>query len=221
MALIPNTKSGKVAFFQSKVEPWTDNATLIGTSAPEVAAMATKVTAAADAIAAQIAAKAAAETATAAADNAVAALMTAGSDIIKQIRTKAAISGDSVYELAQIPAPAIPGPVGAPGKPFEFVVNLEENGSLTLKWKCPNPVGCTGVMYQVWRKVGTGDFEYVGGCGSKQFVDNTIPAGSSNITYQMQATRSTAVGPWAQFNVNFGVNGGTTVTESQPSKLAA
>jgi predicted secreted protein len=93
------------------------------------------------------------------------------------------------------------------GKSYEFTVHLEENGTLTFKWKCNNPVGCTGVQYQVWRKIGMGEFEYIGGCGSKLFIDNTVPAGSANITYQMQATRSTAVGPWAQFNVNFGVNG--------------
>jgi hypothetical protein len=42
----------------------------------------------------------------------------------------------------------------------------------------------------------------------------------------MQAVRSTAVGEWAQFNVNFGVSGagGTMtamVTESVPAKIAA
>jgi len=39
-------------------------------------------------------------------------------------------------------------------------------------------------------------------------VDATIPAGSSQVTYQMQAVRSTAAGPWAQFNVNFGTGAG-------------
>jgi hypothetical protein len=46
------------------------------------------------------------------------------------------------------------------------------------------------------------------------------------VTYQIQAVRSTAVGPWAQFNVNFGVSSGgamtASVTEQPPSpKLAA
>ena len=49
-----------------------------------------------------------------------------------------------------------------------------------------------------------------------------MPAGSSQVTYQIQAVRSTAVGPWAQFNVNFGVSSAgfaivKSVTESAPT----
>jgi hypothetical protein len=64
---------------------------------------------------------------------------------------------------------------------------------------------------------------YLGGCGPKQFTDRTIPAGVSGVTYQMQAVRSTAVGPWAQFNVNFGTvaSSGPVVTEGAPVKIAA
>jgi hypothetical protein len=59
------------------------------------------------------------------------------------------------------------------------------------------------------------------GAGRSCFIDSTVPAGSANIAYQLQATCSTAVGPWVQFNVNFGVNDGSTVTEIQPVKIAA
>jgi hypothetical protein len=49
-----------------------------------------------------------------------------------------------------------------------------------------------------------------------------VPAGSSQVTYQIQAVRSTAVGPWAQFNVNFGAPGqAMSVTEGKPVKIAA
>ena len=77
------------------------------------------------------------------------------------------------------------------------------------------------------RKVGEGAFEYLGGAGEKKWTDSTLPAGATQITYQIQAVRSTAVGPWAQFNVNFGVgnNGGPvalSVVEQTPSpKMAA
>ena len=59
----------------------------------------------------------------------------------------------------------------------------------------------------------------------KEFTDQTVPAGSSQVTYQIQAVRSTAAGPWAQFNVNFGTSSGGTmissITESTPTKIAA
>jgi hypothetical protein len=44
------------------------------------------------------------------------------------------------------------------------------------------------------------------------------------MTYQIQAVRSTSVGPWALFNVNFGVSSDgaitTSVTEWAPAKIA-
>ncbi|HTL27757.1 MAG TPA: hypothetical protein VL282_00990, partial [Tepidisphaeraceae bacterium] len=43
--------------------------------------------------------------------------------------------------------------------------------------------------------------------GGKQFVDNTIPAGSAEVRYQVQAARSTTVGEVAEFNVSLGVSG--------------
>jgi hypothetical protein len=72
---------------------------------------------------------------------------------------------------------------------------------------------------------GVGEFEYLGGSGAKEFIDATIPAGETALTYQIQAVRSTAVGLWATFNVNFGTNsaGGatTSVTETSAPKIAA
>ena len=121
----------------------------------------------------------------------------------------------------------IPEPVGPPGTPTSFKVELLADGSVKFKWKCANPPGATGTQYQVWRRIGTaGAFTFLGGTGMKQFTDPTIPAGSSQVTYQIQATRSTAIGPWAQFNVNFGTSstGAMTATVVQTAvepKLAA
>ena len=75
-------------------------------------------------------------------------------------------------------------------------------------------------MSQVWRRIEGGEPVYCGGCGKKTYTDNTVPAGTTNVTYDIQAVRSTAAGPWATFNVFFGMGGGTTVAE-QPAKMAA
>ena len=117
-------------------------------------------------------------------------------------------------------------PVPPPGTPTAIRATLGGDGSLTLAWKCNNPRGASGTMYQVYRRAtAAGEFTYLGGAGEKKFVDATIPAGAAQVTYQIQAVRSTAVGPWAQFNVNFGAvaGGGETaaaVGEKSP-KLAA
>jgi hypothetical protein len=227
MSLYPNTKSGKIGYFNSKVAPWNASATQIGTTTAAVTALQTKITAAQDKLDAQIAAEQAAKTATAAADAAVAAMVAAGMDIVKDIRATAASSTDpaSIYEMAEIPAPATPTGVTTLGQAYDFSVELDASGALNLKWKCSSP-RASGVVYQIYRRIDpTGEFAYIGGCGTKSFTDATVPAGSSQVTYQIQAVRSTAVGPWAQFNVNFGTgsSSGTvmSVTEGKPSKIAA
>jgi hypothetical protein len=119
-----------------------------------------------------------------------------------------------------------PTPVGSLGKPTKLKVTLSETGALELGWSCSSP-RASGMTYQIYRRnAPDGEFTYIGGSGEKKFTDATLPAGSSQVTYQIQAVRSTAVGPWASFNVNFGVSSGngaakTSVTEAKPVKIAA
>ena len=95
MSLLPDSKAAKVAFFKSKVTPWTDNATAIGVSTTSVTAMGTLITDAEAKLAVQIAAFEAAKAATLAANLAVDAVVTSGMDLVKDIRAKAAVSGES------------------------------------------------------------------------------------------------------------------------------
>jgi len=113
-------------------------------------------------------------------------------------------------------------PLCPPGPVSNFKVEINGDGSLTLKWKSDNPTGAAGTMYQVWRRIGAaGAFAYCGGTGAREFVDATVPPGTTSICYQIQAVRSTAVGPWTQFNVNFSTSGeSTSVDEGQPVKIA-
>jgi len=146
MSVVPTPKVAKIEFYENHVSPWSSNAVAIGTTAAEVTALQTKTTAARDAYNDALSARDAAKAATLAFDNAVAAMADAGADIIKQIRAKAATAGTSVYVLAQIPAPATPTPVGPPGTPYDFGVELLGDGSLELRWRCINPAGSVGTM---------------------------------------------------------------------------
>ena len=229
MGVMPTSKVGKIEFCENHITPWTTNAVAIGTTAGAVTALGTLTTAARAAFNAQQVAFDAARDATNNFNLAVAAMNNAAVDIIKQVRAKAATAGNGVYSLASIPVPATPSPIAPPGQPFEFKVILDSSGALQLKWKCNNPAGSTGTIYQVWRRIGgSGEFIYQGGTGTRDFIDATVPAGSAQVTYQIQGVRSTTVGPWAQFNVNFGVSGGAgggmmiaSVTEGKPAKIAA
>jgi hypothetical protein len=221
-SILPADNVGRIEWCENHNTPLSTNAVAIGTTAAAVTDLATKTTAARAAFNAQQAAQNAAKAATIDFNLALAAMTAAAAGILKQIKAKAAVAGDSVYALAEIPAPATPSPKPAPGTPTNFTATIGADGALKLKWKCANPKGTSGTIYQVWRRSSpTAEFTYLGGSGTKTFVDPTIPAGATAVTYQIQAVRSTAAGPWAQFNVNFGAGGtGVTATAVGP-KLAA
>jgi hypothetical protein len=228
MSVLPNTRIKKVEFCEQHLTPWAAQAVNIGTTSAAVTDLQTKTEAAR---AAYQDAKEALNTAKAKTNQyyvTVRAMTTAAADIIKAIKTKAATAGDGIYTLAEIPAPATPTPVGELAKPSDFKVTLDETGAINLQWKCAQPRGATAVTYQVWRKIGTaGAWACLGGSGTKKFADNTLPAGSASATYKIQATRSTSTGPWAQYTVSFGVEGGeatiASVVETTPTgpKMAA
>ena len=226
MGVMPVTKVGRIEFCEAHVGPFGVNHAAIGTTSTAVTDLQTKTVAARAAFNAQQAAQNAAKAATNSLRIAMLALTDATADVIKQIKTQAAIVGDSVYSLSEIPAPATPGPVGAPGKPEAFKVVLQPNGSLKIGWSCANPVGCHGVIYQIWRKVdATEAYQYLGGAGKREFVDTTVPSGVPSVMYQVQGTRTTSVGVANDFMVNFGVGVSgivtASVTEGLPAKIAA
>ena len=112
----------------------------------------------------------------------------------------------------------VPSWPGDPGTPYKFQAKLTALGALDLSWKCVNPA--SGTLYQVYRKLGDAEATYVGGAGGKKFVDSTLPAGTSQVTYQIQAIRATGAGAWATFSVNLGVSPSGTTTVASASEAA-
>jgi hypothetical protein len=225
MGLMPDTKSGKVAFVGGVIAPFSANAVAIGTTAGAVTALNGLLTTAQTKMAAQVAALAAAKTATAAADNAVDVMAAACMDIVAAIRAKAKSSATpaAIYELAEIPAPATPTPVGSPGTPTGLKVALNPDGSIKMTWTCANPAGSSGTLYNLFRSTtgASSDFAFIGGSGEKKFTDATVPSGVTIVYYKIQAVRTTAIGVAGEFTVRFGMGGSAiTVTEMAP-KLAA
>jgi hypothetical protein len=209
MGLVPDSINGKIEFFRAKVAPWTTSATAIGTTSTAVTAMGAKVDTAQDKLDAQFALREELKAATADLHLAIRDLTSAGGDIIKQIKAKAGADGEGVYILAQIPAPSAPTPIAPPGTPTDFTVAIRGDGALILGWKCPNPTGATGTVYQVARRLGAdAPMVVLGASGARRFVDPTLPAGaaglSGGVTYQITALRSTVAGNPAEFTVKFG-----------------
>ena len=220
MAGVPRSIPDRIKYYKDRQDAWTTHSGVIGLSAGEMTTMSGKISAAVDGLSARSAAESAAKAATVTLHNADRALQLYGTDLIQKIKA-AAGQNSAVYALALIDPPAQPSPVSTLGKPTEFVATLSEDGSLELSWRCSSP-RATGVTYQVYRRVNPdGEFVAVGGTGDKKITDSAIPAGATSLTYKIQATRSTAVGPWATFNVTFGASGGTMTASVTPAKLAA
>jgi hypothetical protein len=119
-----------------------------------------------------------------------------------------------------------PSPARAPGTCSNFKTELLADGSVQMTWRANNPTGMSGVTYQVWRRFDSaGEFAFLGASGEKRFIDSTIPAGTSQVQYQVRGIRPTAAGGWAQFSVNFGRGTAAPVTpavsELKPTKMAA
>ena len=232
MGVVPDPRLGKIDFYEAHIAPWTSNAAAIGLTPASVTALGGLTTAARTAFNAAEAARLAAKSATQNFYDKVRAMHSgagAGQDMIDTIRNHAETKNDpNVYVLAQIPAPAVPGATPPPGTPFDFTVGLLQNGALELKWKCSNPSGTQGTIYEVLRRSGTGAFAFAGATGVKLFTDETVPSDAAPVTYQITAVRSTSRGNPAQFIVNFGFGGpglaGVTIasiTEGGPMKMAA
>jgi hypothetical protein len=224
MSTVPKVRVERVQFYEDHIAPFTTHAVAIGLTSGEVTDLTAKTTAARNAYNAQQAAIQASKAATEAFYNAVVMLSIAGDAAITKIRAKASVTNDAnIYTLAQIPAPATPTPAGPPGTPSDFKVTLGSTGTINLSWKNRNATSC---VYMIYRKLtATGQFESLGGTGAKKYSDNTVPAGTAQVQYQVQAVRSTGLSEWALVVVNLGNNElgqqTATVTEVTATKLAA
>lgn len=232
--IVPDSNTGKLTFYEAHFSPWTANAVAIGLTPEAVTALGTKIDASRTAYDNMIAQRNAAKAATQNFYDTVIDMHAspgAGADMIAAIKNFAQTTDNpQVYTLAEIPPPATPAPAPAPGRPYRFEVELRPLGSIALGWKCDNPRGVYGTLYEVRRRIGTaGEFVLIGSSGEKSFVDETLPsdagAAEGGVTYAITAVRSTVRGIEGVVTVNFGVGtgGGMSVTSSDGGsvKLAA
>jgi hypothetical protein len=142
--------------------------------------------------------------------------------VLSHIHSKAKTAGPAIYALAEISPPKEPSPIAPPGTPYRFEFELSQIGEMKLTWKCKNPKGAEGTIYQIYRQIGmSGELVYVGFTGKKKLIDMTLPRGVAMVVYQIRGVRGTTVGPWAQFNVIIGTGRTTPVQAPFVSKLCA
>ncbi len=205
MNVMPRDRVGQISFCQSHLEKWMENAVQIGVPPEMIAELSNKIDAAREARLAQQEAASAAMAKTAIFHQATDAMAELASNIIRQAKSTAAVEGNQVYSLAMIPSPSGPTPINTLGEVRDVTSSLDSIGAIHLKWKCTNPRGATGTVYQIWRRIGANaKLEFVATAGKKMFVDNTVPAGTAVVIYKLRPVRSTAIGNWTTYTVQFG-----------------
>ena len=209
MSVIPDGRSEAIDWFTNRLAAWQADPSAIGLTPELINDLAT---AAADASSARQTAEQAKFVKLAASQayrNKADAMRTIGVGLVQQIRGYAKATGDeSVFSTALLPDPARPEPTPAPGTPYDFGIELRQDGSVELSFKCDNPGNVAGVTYDVSRQDDPqGEFEYLLTAGERRFTDATVPAGTAVATYRVQARRSTQTGDPALFSVRFGGGG--------------
>lgn len=215
MATLPSKREELVQWCQNHAALWTTAPTNIGLTAAQVLAFKNLATMANEKVLAQEAARDAALAATKTVDSTVAQLRTEASALVVAIRSYAINTDNpSVYQTAQIPPPATPGTTPPPGQPKDFKTTINPGGTLTLDWKCKNPVGGTTV-YKVLRQLPTETgFSLLDITGDKSYTDETLPFGVDQVSYIVTAQRGSTLGPASQeLTVRFGslLGGGRAV----------
>lgn len=213
MSVIPDGRSEAIDWFTNRLAAWTADPASIGLTLELVneltaatAAASTARTEAQQALDAKLAASQSYR-------NQTDAMRTIGVGLVQKIRGFAKATGDeSVYATALLPDPATPEPTPAPGTPYEFAIDLRQDGSVEMSFKCDNPGAqggsAGGVTYDVWRQdEPQGEFVYLLNAGERRFADTTVPGGTAVATYRVVARRSTQTGDPALFAVRFGVGG--------------
>lgn len=230
MPRLPSKVSELLTLCGSLVPVWEAAAPgSLGLLPADISSFKAAVLAANGAVADQFAAKESAKEATITANKTVRILREEGADAIRKIDAFALASADpeAVFAAAHIPAPQPRTPSQPPGQPSQVTATLDDQGNVTLKWKCTNPPG-GNVVYTIGRSMSaTGPFTPVGVSGRRSFTDETIPGGSTAVFYTIRGLRGQTAGPVsATFVLRFGQGGGGFTIASQgmaptSGKLAA
>lgn len=235
MGIFPANLIDQIQFCEAHAPVWAGAPATIGLTAAQVTALSAATTAARksynDAQAVREASKAA--TITQKTNGRTMALQAA--DLIRQIKAYAELQANPgpVYAAAQIPQPAAPSPAPVPGKPSDFAVSLESDGSVTLSWSATDSAASGGAFFMVSRKLpGQASFVGIGGApGSTaesrrvSFTDSTVPASAAaaGVQYIIQGFRGTRAGETSDaVIVQFGIDGlGATSAVTRGVRIAA
>lgn len=224
MSVIPRTLVDRIQFFETHLPVWTKNPAAIGLTVAQLADLGTRTQQARLDYDAARALRTEAKAATSTQNDSVASMFELGSDLVKTIRAFAETNDDlSVYNLAQIPAPAAPMPTPPPETPTDVQLAVNAFGYCTIKWKGSRAVGSQFILRRQVTEVGgtPGPWTYAGSSVTNDYTDPTVPTGLASVSYLVFAQRASGTSELSNIaTLTFGT-GLVTNTSSEGLSLAA
>lgn len=213
MSTVPQTKVGRIEFFEEHLPVWGPNVAAIGIEPSDILDLSNLVDEARAAYETAHASRNQAKADTEAQDLAIAAMYDLGADLIKTIRAYAQKTNNpTVYQTAQIPAPKPPSPVGPPEQPTEVAAKVLLPFGIGLTWKGSV---ASGAYFGVFRKLpGETSFSLLKTTGEKNYNDSALPAGVARVDYYIAAMRDDYQVNSSSLEVRFGPDGEASTTLS-------
>jgi hypothetical protein len=207
MRIVPEGRVDRLRYYETHIGRWAQDPEGIGSDADMVGQLAGIIAAARQALDDQRQAQQTARAATARFNHAIDQLSFVGGSVMQQIHSAGRVD-KAVYGRASVPAPKKKSRIAPPGAPFKFTFNARQDGAVKLKWKCKLPRGSTQTIYHIWRSIGMDDrFVLIGHSGKKEFLDETIPRGTTIVYYRVRAVRTTCQSEPADYFLRFGTDG--------------
>lgn len=195
----PRTPVGRLVWLENRLADWTANAAELGIGDDELAELTSFIANTRTKYDNAVTQRSIATAATKQFRQAAEPMNALGGALIRNIRSRADITGDEdLYALARINPQSPPSPAPAPMMPTNLDRTVNNNGSITVRWKSVNPPGVTGTSFMIYRKFGTATgegandvngYRQIGTVGVKNYTDEHVPAGTPSVYYMIRALR--------------------------------
>lgn len=207
-ATVPSEARALYTFANAHAPIWEERFAQIGLTEEQAALVAAKVPELRAAIQAATAARIEAMALTNAMNLKSRELFEAAANAVRAIRTHAVNNNDPhAYSLAEIDPPKVRSRHAAlPVPPTDVSFRLDGQGGLILSWIAPQPRGIANVSFDVRRALNDSfTFECVGASGDREFRDQTIPLGTTQVRYILTPRHGKRTGtPSRPFATQFG-----------------
>jgi hypothetical protein len=224
MSVLPQSRQGRLEYFEARVNTWTTNAAAIGITPAQATAVKNAAGTNRTDFNAMMVARDAAKSSTNTFYTTNNTLVDLGRDMIKTIKAFAATTNNPmVYSLANIDPPAPPTPVPAPDVPANLTGSVTADGVVTLTWKATPSGASSGIFFIVERKrASEANYSVLTATVEKAAMDPAAHVEASQVQYRVKAVRGADMSEWTTpVSFNFAGGGGGFAVTSGELKMAA